>query len=89
VRNKILRLITIPERYGTEIVPQRIWKVKMLRNKYFSHNIQSGLRSFAGVRITMDSHFSLTDKNPVDGKRTIHRDTGHFSRLTKKKVGSG
>jgi len=45
----------------------------MLRNKYFSHNIQSGLRSFAGVRITMDSHFSLTDKNPVDGKRTIHR----------------
>jgi len=35
----------------------------------------------------MDSHFSLTDKNPVDGKRTIHRDTGYFSRLTKKKGG--
>jgi len=76
----------------TEIVSQRMWKLKMLSIYiYRATNIfpQYTIRSFARVRITMDSHFSLTDKNPVDGKRTIHRDTGHFSRLTKKNVESG
>lgn len=73
MRNKILRLITILEKYETEII---LWREsENVANIYCSVNIfpqyTINFSFFGGVRVTMNSHFSSTDKNRVDNKRTI------------------